>query len=147
MNRLRRGRRHWQWTADAWQQKTSHVPPREIICQLSYALFQVHRAYRFVAGAWEVLAKVLACLVGEMKRVLLLCIKIETTRYDLYSERAEARSASRSKTRSKMRRVRPRGARDGCAGPRVSQSVQKISWVRRVDDLKDAGRFFEPPER
>ena len=36
-------RRHWQWTADAWQQKTSHVPPREMICQLSCALFQVHR--------------------------------------------------------------------------------------------------------
>ena len=64
---------------------------------------------------------------GEVKRVLLLCAKMEKTRNDCYvgypfkrepgheanlhGERAEARSA-------KMRGARPRRAHDGVGGPR-----------------------------
>ena len=52
------------------------------------------------------------CSFREMRRFLWLCIKMRKTGYDLHSERAEARSASRSKVRG----VRLRRARDG---PRV----------------------------
>jgi hypothetical protein len=78
---------------------------------------------------------------------------MEKTRDDLHSKWEETRSASRSK----MRGARSRQARDGWAGlPRQAgdgrtreshYQSNKISCVRRVGDLKDAGGFFEFPER